>query len=565
MVARPLAILEDQLLVEKLRQEVNQKTPLGPIDIADVQDRDVAGALFVPNNHSFNELAKMDSDIDVVVGRRGSGKTSLLRCYQYQKYLHQDCDGHQKLQDFSFDEYRYVFDITTWDVYEKMQSIAQGTTGELRPIESISDDWRHLLGEHFLANFSYSYPDKGDHDLKTIHEYLATPETTARRDAYRAIWGRPVWEYVASNILGTRSATKKSPSLDDALLAGERMLTRRQQKGTLLIDSLDDYVLGNGRAERTIGALMRAIRKLNRHMTRIKIKLALPAEIFPEIERNSANALKETLYRETISWTSIELFKVAAYRYSLFLSLWEKDYYETNLAHFDITDRQGVNNFWKTVFRVDYINSYGTPEHPMTYLLRHTQLLPRQILALLERLILAAHVKPGSFRDFSAASILATLQRIEPTIAREVLGAYGHIFRDAEYLARSILGNFPTIFTFDQFEDRWKKFGRTAMTTRNPLIELPEVIEMFIRIGIFGLVDQPPDGHSIHDGKTERYIEASFAYSAESNKGRSELSPVNVGPGDMLCIHPIFSQIFRCGKNAYGKAILPHRGIEHLG
>src|SRR5882672_2932160 len=70
----------DQLLKKYVRED----QAFGPADAADVSEPMCAAALFDWNNQAFAELLVGS---DVLVGRRGSGKSSLLRTFPARKYL----------------------------------------------------------------------------------------------------------------------------------------------------------------------------------------------------------------------------------------------------------------------------------------------------------------------------------------------------------------------------------------------------------------------------------------------------------------------------------------------
>jgi hypothetical protein len=74
-------------LAAKLKQYVRPDQPFGPPDAADIKEPDCAAALFDWNNQAFAELL---TGSDVLVGRRGSGKSALLGTFRSKRYMRAD-------------------------------------------------------------------------------------------------------------------------------------------------------------------------------------------------------------------------------------------------------------------------------------------------------------------------------------------------------------------------------------------------------------------------------------------------------------------------------------------
>jgi hypothetical protein len=301
---------------------------------------------------------------------------------------------------------------------------------------------------------------------------------------------------------------------------------------------MDEYDLMNPLFVRTIGALIRFIANFNGAQERIKIKLGLPVEIFPEVQRASANLLKDLVSFDQVKWTSMELAQIAAYRFRLFLELYDSAY-GRRLKDLDLNRREDVRTFWSYFFRTKQVNRYGAEEDGMTYVMRHTQLLPRQLFRILQGIIVSSSKLTSGYQEFKSEAIRASIEEMEPIIANEIFGGYRYVYPFAESLGRFVFGNFPTIFSYDQLEDRWRKRGRYRVET-NAEFEMVHFSDMLIRMGIMGIVGGETTG---------RYYEGRFGYTS--------LSPFNIGSGHSLCLHPIFSKYFNAAGNAESKAIIP--------
>jgi hypothetical protein len=213
--------------------------------------------------------------------------------------------------------------------------------------------------------------------------------------------------------------------------------------------------------------------------------------------------------------------------------------YAVELQDIDLNHRQDLRAFWQRFLPPMHANRYGSEEETMTYILRHTQLLPRQLLLILQRVIVGSHHATGGYRSFSRHAITNAVESTEPLIASEILRAFAHVYPNAEQLCKPVFANFLTVFSFDELEDKWRKKGRRVAAAFDTDFGMPQFAEMLLRMGIVGAAAD----------ETERYFEGRFAYDA--------FQPVNIGEGHMLCLHPIFSRHFNAAGNAKRKAIVP--------
>jgi hypothetical protein len=521
----------DANLQRRITQYLNSENPLGPTDAHVIKDHEVAAALFDPHNASFNLLLRRD--ISVVIGRRGSGKTALLNSYLYRPFLPGNVAANVDLHDYGI-----VIPILQHRMFERMQDHVAGQTGALRPIESVIEDWEELLTDYILSEIwqHEQAAEPEDEDLKLVEKYLSAPETRKKAEAYRLIWGKSFLDTIRS--LLSSSAPEGLPTQAQALDACVAYLHARHTRAVAIFDSLDEYETGDPRADRTVGALLRFVAQFNSTHDRIKIKLGLPAEIYPEIQRASANPLKDFVNFDQVRWTSAELAQIAAYRYRLFLQIFDSEYYP-EIASIDLNHRDGARRFWHKFLPDTQNERYGHPEGAMTYMMRHTQLLPRQLFRILHRVIRTSHMETGGYRVLKANAVNESITDMESVIAGEIIQGFKRLFPFAEDLTKAILGNFSTVFTYDQLETKWRRAGRAIVKSHDSAFELVHFTEMMLRMGIMGVVE----------AETDRYIVGKFAYHM--------LMPFPIGERQNLAIHPIFSRYFRCEGNAHGKAVLP--------
>lgn len=529
-------------LDDRIRQYVTSQAPLGPSDAAQIKDIEVAARLFDPHNKSFNSLLR--KDLSVVIGRRGSGKTALLTSYKYRPYLAASGDFEpDTLSDFS--AYNIVIEISTHKEFEEMQRRVVKDQSSFRPIESIVEDWAKLILDYVLATLvseevaTNKRASQNVH-LMTIQNYLRQDENMYEDEVRKVVWGQSLWGKIRGFGRSKKTEEVEYLSQDDAVKRAVEYLKDEKKRAVVIFDSMDEYNIGNPAFDRTVGALVRFISHFNTRHDRIKIKLVLPSEIFPEVQKASGNPLKDLVSFDQVQWSAMELMQIAAYRYNLFLSLYDKEFYNSReLKRLDLNRREDVHLFWSRFFPKTHTNRYGIEEDTLNYVLRHTQLLPRQLLMILQKIVVSSYRLTGGYREFKDGMIRKAIDEMEPIIAGEIFGAFRHVYPFAEVIGKAVFGNLPTILSYDQLEDQWRKKARHQMSKLNAEFEMVHFSDMLIRMGIIGLVI----------GETQRYYEGQFGYGL--------LTPFNIGGGNQLCVHPIFSKYFNAAGNPKAKAISP--------
>jgi len=533
-------------LADRLRQYLTPELPLGPYDAADITDLEVAARLFDPHNKSFNTLLRRD--LSVLIGRRGSGKTALLNSYSYRLHLDKYFKPTVKSAASDYRSYDIVIPIETYKEFDQMQKLVVRDANVFRPVEAIVDDWATVVMDYFFAMLVDKElgAKRRTKSLERLQFYLHQDEDDYQRRAREIVWGVSLFERIKHAVWhSSDEALEQRLNREDALALAVAHLKAVDKRALMIFDSMDQYDIRTEAFNRTLAALIRFISKFNARQDQIRIKLVLPSEIYPEISRASANPLKDLVNVDQLSWAPTELQQIAAHRYRLFLELYDSDF-AIELNDLDLNKSNIVRSFWSRFFPETHHNGYGAPEDPMIYVLRHTQLLPRQFLLILQEIIIRSHRMTGGYRKFETKAVTGAIDDAESTIAREILSAFSHIYPIAEELCTPVFANFPTVFSFEQLEDKWRKKGRPVAQALSPEFDTPQFAEMLVRMGIVGI------GHD----ETDRYYEGEFAYDS--------LHPTNIGEGHDLCLHPIFSKQFNAAGNARKKAIIPKRVARRI-
>lgn len=535
----------EDTIEDRLRNYLTPTTPLGPSDAANIDDLEVAARLFDSHNTSFNTLLRRD--ISVLIGRRGSGKTALLNSYKYRPYLDTPAKPVKRNVQSDFRAYEIMLDVITYKHFDNMQRAAAGSTSSFRPIEAIVDQWDAIVTEYLYAKLvaDDSGGDRETRHLGILRRYLGQDQDAAKRKIRRVVWGESILSKLGLTGRQRTARTESPVTAPQALSAAVEHLDATKRRALMLFDSMDEYDVKNPAFTRTLGALIRFISHFNAKQERIKIKLGLPSEIYPEVQDASANPLKDLVSVDHISWTPIELAQIAAYRFRLFLELYRPELAESVRDH-DLNDRHGVHLFWGRFFPETHPNRYSQKEEPIIYILRHTQLLPRQFLMIMQSIITrSAMLSGGGYAEFKTAAITKAVETVEPLIAKEILRAFHYVYPFANEVCKAIFTNFTTVFNYDQLEDRWRKKGRPIAERKGISMEMSQFGDMLLRMGIVGF------GHD----ETDRYFEGHFGYDSTA--------PMAIGDGHDLCLHPIFSRHFNAAGNSERKAVIA-KGVDGI-
>ncbi|MEQ1605857.1 MAG: hypothetical protein ABL999_13420 [Pyrinomonadaceae bacterium] len=543
-------------LVERIKKYVTLDAPFGPPDAYQIRDDEVAAHLFDPHSKSFNALLR--NEISIMIGRRGSGKTALLSSYRYNRFFAKNSLLKSNSAGLDLKRYQIVIDVEVHKQFEGLWRLATGHSGFARPIETVVQDWSDNILDFFLAKLyeQASRTGPGQKHLVQIGNYLFQSEESPRvrglaidhRDetpriaARRLIWGETLWHKIRAIFPSDRFESSGYVSQEVAMEAARFYLDESRKKALLLLDSMDEYEVGNRLFDRTIAALLRFTANFNSTSDQIKIKLGLPSEIVHELRRASANPLKDFVNYDLVNWTSTELLQIAAFRYRLFLQLYAPKIAE-QLKQLDFHIRDDVWQFWESFFSSAHVNHFGKEEAVIVYILRHTQLLPRQLFMMLQEIVVLNYARHGGYGRFLDEEVIEAIEKMNGQIAQEIFSAFSHVYSGAERVGRAIFAGFPTVFEYKDLETQWKRTARNyALHINSSDNDMVDLVEMLLRIGIVGLV--------VDEGN--RYVVGNFYYNA--------LMPPNIARGTTLCLHPIFSRYFKATFNRMGKAVLP-KGI----
>ena len=457
----------------------------------------------------FNAEA-LDTDVYLIIGRRGSGKTSLTKYFNFQQ------------------RYKNAHSI---DVDEPViyQNIIQkfGSNAYLFPDMIINDViriWEFLIWSLIFGEFG----DRGD---PIINRACVAAGIKGKPILFlRDIVGSLLHKYVDENgrVLDTLSEQFTSNWFQKAQ---EKVLEFTHMEPIIIaIDTFERYDRENVAMMTVTAALIQCANQFNQTYAHqgIHIKAFVSAEIFPHIRENvipnPAKSIRHPLY---MSWRPKDLIRLISWRFQHYLKL------RNNQAPVVDVDWENFDNvlskLWYPYFGESISNLRGMEEKTFPYILRHTQMRPRQLVIICNEIARAAD-KAEKFPYFKDIPIQQIITQAEQELAAEVLNSYNLIYpRVADIV--TALTNAPILFPGNYLDQVAKKTS-DIWTGNYSLFNFRRLVA---ELGIVGKVRSKSEETKI--------VEADFEYAMHDR--------LILSNDDECVIHPMFYSKLQVEKNGW--------------
>ena len=519
---------------EVLKSVFTKDLPLGPISSTDptqAQLGRIFKAYFDTHNFPYGQLQLNPT---MIVGRKGAGKTAAL--LSHMLYNTPKGGEYSPIIFFQDRDAAVSINLVVKQVSDAIQASYPGPM-----VEQVADFWKGLFQISIVTAIASGYSDDTP-ELELMRLYVRQYDIVDAdtSEPFRVILKviqvlRQLYDKSDSKKIGLgffESLSEIDPGpvgLKEACFAATAWLRRNSRQSLILFDSVESLSLDDPNHHLAISGLLKAIGSFNSAESYMSFRCCIPSEIYFYLTDLSSNTIKDFNRVMILQWSASELLRIAAKRCMKFLELWYPDDYRRFSDAFDVGERSGAIGFWKAILpdmvknRADQRN-----EGTLTYLLRHTQLLPRQIIRILNSVIstsIAQAVENGRARHFpeiTTDTVVQEVAKAEGSICSGILDSYQLVWPQAEEVLQEVIprigsntisyGDLQSIFA----KSRAKEF----------LEGYRDMFRLLSELGAIGRLTR----------STDRFHVGVFEY--------SEPNRLIYSTRDVLCVHPIFSNLY---------------------
>ncbi len=511
-------------MLKAIRPYITNDEPFGPIDSGDIDTTDLNALLMLFEKHNWI-YKNLHSRPSIIIGRRGSGKTYYLRSV------------------FFDNQYDYFVEIRTPRVLGQVAGAIQKMSTDVVFSEMVSELWDMVLWIAVLLEirkYNILPPD----DLNVVNAYLDkihARETDTVDDVLRNV-ADMLEEIVSKNETKTSDFLWGADkiNLEDAKTVVLRNLKEKDKKFAILMDSLDDFQLDIESVGRALQGLLKIVGSMNKPRDLVDIRFCLPSELYQQFIKLSSNPNKDFRRALKLQWSASELILIGAQRLMFYLALHEPQFYK-RYKSLDLTRRSDALVLFNTVLPARITSPVGYQEETISYILRHTQLLPRHFVILLNSIFKnPGPVSRSSPFPVTEERIINGIRQVEDFMVREIFVAFNLIYPTAEETCRRCLPELGHKFTMADLHRVFTRHGKAVFGSDN----LFDFQRMLLEIGAVGRV--------IPGSEKGLYIKGSFEYTISHQLSLSQ--------NDELCVHPLFSGIFH-GSGKQERPVYPYGSV----
>lgn len=472
--------------------------PFAPLAADVVREPEAKAALFQRNIDLVDEYLE---NRHVVVGRRGAGKTTFLQ------------------STYATHPSALVVEVNKARTLTQIVAAVHGIPTGGRFPEAMSELWDSVLQTLLLSEAAKRFPD-----LRLAKDYLAKVGATSEMTADRLAWIvldtlRDTQAGKAAGAIAELVRRLHSVSFADAKNEVENRLRQTKVGAFVLIDSLESegYILDDPDTSAALKGLLKWCGNTNESQRGVQALLSIPGEFEFEFLQLSSNPIKDFGRTTRLKWKPKDLIRLAATRFLEYQKRKDKrffDKWKQRNLHESATAVEMFNEVLPVSIRVS--SEYSEPA--LIYVLRHTQLLPRQFFLLLNQIFAnARHVE-----NVSEELVRDSVRQAVSTEVHEILAAFSHRYPRAFDLLHRAIPQLGECFKQGDLHKIYNRVGRAY-----GFDELLSFQKMLADLGVIGKRTGLDD---------DTYIRAQFQYNFDS--------PLIFSERDLICVHPIFHLIF---------------------
>ncbi len=492
-----------------IKAYISKECPLGPIRTDDITEPSIIRQLFDKENRIHRQLMSKPS---YIVGRKGAGKTAFMRSI------------------FLDSQYRIVVELRTYEAFSQVMESVEILSKRFVFVEAVADIWEMFVWTAIFHQISNSSDFSGNPKIMFIHRYLSD----LVKGNFNAISSEQV-AVIAASTLRSRCEGKVntvsdclncmefgSVSFEQAREVAKEILTSSNTRAVVLMDSLEDLDVAANSVRHSLQGLFKCLGRFHDPARPCEVRFCFPMELWYYLSDYSTNTLKDFEHSLIMQWHAGELMQIAAHRLKLYYTLHHADFIEKEkLYKLDPDDRRDARKIFDSVFPRVVENSLNNEEDTAAYILRHTQLLPRQFFLYLNKIFEANRRLGGANTSVCTRAIKEGIKSVEDKVTTEILNAYKYVYPKAKDACKKALPELPFCFSSGDMHRVFNRHARKVFPG-----DFEDFREMLVEVGAVGRVKNT----------TDRYVIGEFVYTATQK--------LAVSADDKLCIHPAFCKTF---------------------
>ncbi len=444
----------------------------------------------------------------LVVGRRGSGKTALAQYFSFQSVWKNS----------------YFIDVDEPAIYQEilieLSRRATATSEVLVP--NIVKIWEIIIWSLIFRELErQQHPIQNPFDVPKAARKTSSFINDALHWIARVLL--PADEVgTSSSLHGALERRAFEEAQHDALVIS------KQHPIIIAIDTLEKCDISNEYMMLALAALIQCAANFNLEFSLqgIHLKVFIPGEVYPHLKESVLLNPTKSIRREPVHllWRPKDLLRLTSWRFYRFLV--EQNFLPPQgEVEMDWENHHDVlKHFWRPYFGETLTNSRGLNEHTWPYVLRHTQMRPRQLILICNSIANFA-LSEGSFPRFSEQSIRKGVQDAEVLLAEEILNSFSKTYPQVSRIVDALSG-LPMIFPAKELDKRARV---TRTEWQNGTYSLNRFRQLIAETGIVGRVSR--------QNSRGGFIDADFEYSSTER--------LSLTSEDECVIHPMFYKKLR--------------------
>ena len=446
----------------------------------------------------------------LLLGRKGAGKTAALAEIRIAASRRGDVRRARPLPQRGA---QFVLAIDSWPHFHEVVSrVGRNVQGEqvspeLIPPEMYRDLWVDSLWHEIITYFyDYAHEDDTRADLMPVHRYINAEAPT----------GVPL----------KLAAQQMAEDARDAIVS---FLDQRDAQLFFLVDTMERYPIRNSVFAQTLSGMFPAMYKIKANNSRIKIIFSVPEEIESFMAAGSANLMKDFASSFRVRWKPIDLVHLIAYRLRASASIHDRPLYERTES-LDFSKRDDLHKMLSVILPETIRNACGNDEDALAYIIRHTQLLPRQILFIFNAALSEQFRKHKTFENVKGELVRKAVTESQRFIGEQMLTLYRNVYPKLLTEARKILPDLEPICDYQSLRKIESRFNRNIED------DVVSIWDTMFEMGILGRSTTKSGDLSNPPMDESRYCYGQFHFNADSGFG--------LATDGEYCFHPIFARYY---------------------